>query len=208
MLALFFASLCATAAPLADGVALYQGLEFERAAIHFQGMVLDTTVPAGERAQAAMWAGLSLGQLGDVEGARKAFALAVSTDPQVRAPPDAPPALRAILEEERARAPAAPPIESPVATPPPPTPAPPVVDDGPDVAAIGAGVAAGVLVVAAAGAGLYGAMRYATAADPTVPARPAFEAYDASVIAGWTALALGGGAAVAGGVSAALFLVE
>ncbi len=207
MLTLALVSLAIHAAPLADGVALYQGLEFERAAIHFQSMLLDTSVAPEERARAAMWTGLSLGQLGDAEGARKAFALAVATDAQVRAPADAPPALLAILEEERAHARAPPP--APVVLPPPaPPPATPLVEEGPAVVAIGAGVVAGVLVVAAAAAGIYGAMQLAVASDLSVPAGPAFEAYDASVIAGWTAVAFGGGAAVAGGVSAALFALE
>lgn len=214
---LVLALLCTAAAPLADGIALYQSLEFERAAIHFQGIVLDAEAPAAERAQASMWAGLSLGQLGDVEGARKAFALAVAADATVAAPADAPPALLAILEEERA-AMAARPRPAPAPAPAPPTPvdppapvpgAPAVSDsDGASWPAIGSGVLAGVLVVGATAAGVYGAMQYATSADPTVPARPAFEAYDASVAAGWTAAALGGVAVVAAGVTAVLFLAD
>ncbi|MBI1949178.1 MAG: hypothetical protein HYS27_26050 [Deltaproteobacteria bacterium] len=220
MLAISLTLLCA-AAPLDEGMALYRSLEFERAAILFQGVALDAEAPAQERAQAAMWAGLSLGQLGDVEGARKSFALAVVTDPQVAAPADAPPALAAILEEERAAAAArAPAVLPPTLTPPVPAEPPPDVT-GPaptaapgartaptDWPAIGTGAAAGVLVVAAAATGVYGAVQYATSADPTVPARPAFEAYDASVVAGWAAAALGGAAAVAGGVATALFLIE
>ena len=215
MNALVLALLCSAAAPLADGIALYQSLEFERAAIHFQGMVLDADAPVAERAQASMWAGVALGQLGDVEGARRAFALAVATDPAVAAPDDAPPALRSILENERAdlaARPPPPPAPEPAAPLSPPTHAPDTssasANDGAPWPAIGAGILAGVLVVGASAAGIYGAMQYATSADPAVPARPAFEAYDASVTAGWTAAALGGVAVVAGGVSAVLFLAD
>lgn len=223
MVALLLVAICAGAAPLGDGVALYQSLEFERAAIHFQGIALDVSASPADRAQAAVWAGLSLGQLGDVDGARRAFALAVATDLQVEAPVDAPPALRAMLDEERAAAAAR---AAAVAPPPDPLPPTPVQDPPPDPIgntppappakssptvdwpAIGTGAVAGVLVVAAVGAGVYGAARYASSADPNVPARPAFEAYDQSVVAGWTAVGLGSGAAVVGGVATVLFVLE
>ncbi len=220
MIALALAVLCVGAEPLDDGIAIYQSLEFERAAIHFQGMVLDPSIPPKLRAQAAMCAGLSLGQLGDVEGARRSFSLAVTNDREVVPPPGAPPALCAILEEERAAAtarprpaPPAPPdaAASVASQPPPPDEAPPPIlphTAGADWPAIGSGVAAGALTVAAVAAGVYGAVQYATSADPTVPARPAFAAYDAAVAAGWAAAGLGGVAVVAGGVSAVLFALE
>lgn len=216
MIALALAVFFAGAEPLDDGIALYQSLEFERAAIQFQGVVLDPAASPTLRAQAAMWAGLSLGQLGDVEGARRAFALAVANDAGVEAPPGAPPALCAILEEERTAAAARPP---PAPPPPPDEPAPPVaapeqpgpeptVNGAADWPAIGSGVAAGALGAAAVAAGVYGAVQYATSADPMVPAGPALAAYDAAVAAGWAAAGLGGVAVVAGGVAAALFLLE
>lgn len=204
MLALVLLLSCA--APKLDaGIAMYNQLEFEKATIAFQQLVIDPDVVGRDRAQAFMWLGLSYGQLGDTDSARQSFHRGLVADATLATPPDTPPALLTIFEEERKNVAA---LQKPVEVikPPQPPPAPPPTP-GPNVALIGASVGAGVLAVAAIGVGGYGVQQLLHSEDLDVPAREAITSYDTSVKCGIAAGVLGGVAAVAGGL-AALLAVE
>ena len=217
MLALALA--LALAGPLDEGVALYQSLEFEKATIFFQKVALASDTAPATRAEAFLWLGLAYGQLGDTDSARDSFHRAMVSDDTQKAPPDTPPALATMLEEERravmAAKPAPPKPKPPTTTPKPPqtTTAAPAHTDPPagtslNVAALWSGIGAGVLGLAALGAGGFALDQLAFSYDETVPAKPALAAYDTAVTCGVLAGALGGAAVVAGGVSALLFAVE
>ncbi len=210
---------------LAEGVALYDSLEFEKAVVSFQKIVLDDATPKQTRAAAFVWLGLSYGQLGDTDAARQFFKRAVETDASVPVPDNAPPALTRMLEtaradaaakvraarqEERKRAAAA---GTGAALPgggAPETGSRPAAGGagGPGIAVVGSGVGAGVLAVAALGFGGFGLQQLSVAYDLSVPAKPALAAYDTAVACGVVAGVLGGAAAVAGGLAATFLALE
>jgi hypothetical protein len=208
-----------TAAPpsspkLAEGMALYQSLEFEKATIVLQKLVLDTSAPVADRAEAFLWLGLAYGQLGDTDGARDALHRALALDATLNAPPDSPPALLAMLEDERARVAATPPPPPP--EPPPATttihevarPAHPSNGSALGTAAWSSTIGAGVLASAALVVGGIGAYQLSIAYDLSVPAKPALQAYATATTCGIAAGVLGGAAILAGGAGAALFALE
>src|SRR4051812_34422610 len=73
-------------AALDAAVAQYQALEFEKATIALQKLVLDASLPPHTQAIAFLWLGLSYGQLGDTDGARNAFHRALDLEPALPAP--------------------------------------------------------------------------------------------------------------------------
>ena len=207
------ASLRSAAPPAApgsidEGIALYQSLQFEKATIAFQRLVLKGDVPPPTKAQAFLWLGLSYGQLGDTDAAKSSFQSAMDIDTTLKPPDDTPPALLTMLEQERtaAQARAAPTTElipTLVKDPPPPPPS-----TTPNIAAIGSGIGAGVLAIAAIGVGGFGAEELVKSYDINTTPRDSLSAYDNAVTCGVVAGILGSVAAVAGGVSAVMFVLE
>jgi hypothetical protein len=213
---------------LDEGIALYGQLEFERATIVFQRLALEPDLTPQTRASVFLWLGLAYGQLGDLDSARQAFARAMLNDATMAAPPDTPPELAAMIEEERAKKSTSRPAVAPAspASPAPPDfmphdePAPaaapaaaPVPAATPSMsgmtwAAVGAGIGAVTLAGGATVLGLAGARQYEVANDLSLDASTALAAYDESVLLGTGAVVLGSAAVVATGAAVAFFVLE
>ena len=89
-----------------EGQELYRQLEFEKATIAFQKVALDPGLSPEEQARVLTWVALCYAQLGDFDGARESLAQAVLRDRDVELAPDAPPKVRALLDEVIQSAPA------------------------------------------------------------------------------------------------------
>ncbi len=102
MLALALAA-AMTASPSAssvdEGVRLYDGLQFERAALLLKRAAADSALSDRERARANLYLGLASAQLLDESGAREAFARAAELDPRVRLPPGVSPKVERIFRQ-------------------------------------------------------------------------------------------------------------
>lgn len=186
MIALLLASAPGTESPAyLEGVRLYNSVELEAAAGHFDAALKAATSEA-DKAHVHAWIGLIHAQLGDADGARASFRAAVALDPTVRLPAAASPDVEQLLEavriEQAAPAPPPPPTSPPASPAPETAPA-----SGPPVLGVAVTAAGGVLVVAGAiafGVGLDTAFRQAPAADYNDEARALVDvAYTEYVVA-------------------------
>ena len=88
-----------TGSPVEEGVRLYEGLQFERAALMLKQAAADSSLSDSERARANLYLGLSSAQLLDESGAREAFARAAEFDPKVRLPGGVSPKVERIFRQ-------------------------------------------------------------------------------------------------------------
>jgi tetratricopeptide (TPR) repeat protein len=133
-------------AAFAEGLRLYDELEYEQAAFRFQEVALRNPAPGPDRARVFVYLGLSFAGAGDLDAAKRAFVDAARADRTVALPVEVSPSLQQLFDEAKASAPEEPaPLE--------PAPAPQAGSGGgpmPILAIVGA-VGGGVLVIAGAG---------------------------------------------------------
>jgi len=119
-------------ARFSDALALYRALELEQAIVRLQEVALDEQLTPAERGRVFVWIGVSCGQVGDLDKARRAFERAVAADPAAALEVDVSPKVRELLDAARAEAPPRV-VEPSVAPATPPEPSERPDDKGPAV---------------------------------------------------------------------------